>query len=187
MRERSWSVNVTSAETEPLQQNESLAIAHLDVIFRSHFERVARVIGRVIHDQARAEELAVDVFVKWWRNPKAYGDQAEGWIYRTAVRQALDELRRQNRRGRFERLFSLAAVPQPNPEQLHSVAAERSHIRSVLAVLDRKQAEVLLLRAEDFSYREIAASLGLTENYVGSFISRAQAAFRKEYEKRYAK
>ncbi len=180
-------MNVKSAETEPLQQNESLATTQLDVIFRSNFERVARVIGRVIHDQARAEELAVDVFLKWWRNPKAHGDHAEGWIYRTAVRQALDELRRQNRRSRFESLFSLAAIPQPNPEQIHSVAVEHSHIRSVLAALDRKQAEVLLLRAEDFSYREIASSLGLTENYVGSFVSRAQAAFRKEYEKRYAK
>ena len=187
MRGRSWNVNVTSAETEPLQQTASLTTTQLDEIFSAHFERVARVIGRVIHDQARAEELAVDVFVKWWRNPKAHGDRAQGWIYRTAVRQSLDELRRQNRRGRFERLFSLAALPQPNPEQLHSATVERSQIRSVLAGLDRKQAEVLLLRAEDFSYREIAATLGLTENYVGSFVSRAQAAFRKEYEKRYAK
>ena len=37
----------------------------LDAIFRVHYERIARVIGRVIHDQARAEELAVEVFLKW--------------------------------------------------------------------------------------------------------------------------
>ena len=126
-------------------------------------------------------------FVKWWRNPKAHGDQAEGWIYRTAVRQALDELRRQNRRGRFERLFSLARAPQPTPEELHSAAVECSNIRGVLAAIDRRQAEILLLRSEDFSYREIAVSLELNENYVGSLVSRAQAAFRKEYEKRYGK
>jgi hypothetical protein len=30
----------------------------LDAIFRAHYERIARVIGGVIHDQARAEELA---------------------------------------------------------------------------------------------------------------------------------
>jgi hypothetical protein len=33
--------------------------ARLDAIFRAHHEPIARVIGRVIHDQARAEELAV--------------------------------------------------------------------------------------------------------------------------------
>ena len=41
----------------------------LDTLFRAHFERIARVIGRVIHDQARAEELAVEVFLRW--NPLA--------------------------------------------------------------------------------------------------------------------
>jgi len=66
----------------------------LDVIFRAHYGRIARVIGRVIHNQARAEELAVEVFLKWWRNPQAQGEQAEGWLYRTSVREALDELRR---------------------------------------------------------------------------------------------
>src|SRR5438067_12151755 len=78
----------------------------LDAIFRAHYERIARVIGRVVHDQARAEELAVEVFLKWWRNPQAQGDNAEGWLYRASVREALDELRRQTRRSRFERLFS---------------------------------------------------------------------------------
>src|ERR1041385_7708335 len=77
----------------------------LDAIFRAHYERIARVIGRVIHDQARAEELAVEVFLKWWRNPQAHGEHAEGWLYQTAVREALDELRRQTRRSRFELLF----------------------------------------------------------------------------------
>jgi RNA polymerase sigma-70 factor, ECF subfamily len=58
-----------------VQNNEAL-----DEIFRAHYERVARVIGRVIHDQTRAEELAVEVFLKWWRNPRAHGEHAEGWL-----------------------------------------------------------------------------------------------------------
>jgi RNA polymerase sigma-70 factor (ECF subfamily) len=49
----------------------------LDATFRAHYERMARVIGRVIYDQARAEELAVEVFLKWWRNPQAHGEHAE--------------------------------------------------------------------------------------------------------------
>ena len=56
----------------------------LDEIFRAHYERVARAIGRVIHDQARAEEIAVGIFLKWWRNPQAQGGHPEGWLYRTA-------------------------------------------------------------------------------------------------------
>ena len=59
--------------------------------FRAQYERIARVIAGVVHDSARAEELAVEIFLKFWRNPKAHGENANGWLYRAAVRKALDE------------------------------------------------------------------------------------------------
>jgi RNA polymerase sigma-70 factor (ECF subfamily) len=159
----------------------------LDEIFRAHYERVARAIGRVIHDQARAEELAVEVFLKWWRSPRARGEHAEGWIYRTAVRKALDELRSQTRRNRFERLLGFARESPPTPEHLYAASIEQQRVRNVLGALRSRDAELLLLRSEDLTYQQIAASLALHPNYVGSLISRAQAAFRKEYLKRYGK
>ena len=131
----------------------------LDAIFRAHYERIARVIGRVIHDQARAEELAVEVFLKWWRNPKAHGEHAEGWLYRTAVREALDELRRQTRRGRFERLFGFVRESPLTPERLYAVNGEQQRMRTVLGVLNRRHAELLLLWSQGLSYQEIAVSL----------------------------
>jgi RNA polymerase sigma-70 factor (ECF subfamily) len=159
----------------------------LDAIFRAHYERIARVIGRVIHDQARAEELAVEVFLKWWRSPQAHGEQAAGWLYRTAVREALDELRRQTRRSRFERLFSFVRESPPTPEHLYAVNAEQHRVRTVLGALNRRHAELLLLWSQGLSYQEIAVSLAVNSNYVGSLVGRAQEAFRKEYLKRYGK
>jgi RNA polymerase sigma-70 factor, ECF subfamily len=157
----------------------------LDEIFRAHYERITRVIGRVVYDQARAEELAVEVFLKWWRNPQAHGERAEGWLYRTAVREALDELRRQARRNRFERLFSFNRVSPPTPEQSYAVKSDQYRVRSVLGALSRRHAELLLLWSHGCSYQQIAVSLALNPNYVGSLVSRAQEAFRKGYLKRY--
>jgi RNA polymerase sigma-70 factor, ECF subfamily len=157
----------------------------LDAIFRAHYKRIARVIGRVIHDQARAEELAVEVFLKWWRNPRAQGEQAEGWLYRTSVRKALDELRSQTRRNRFERLLGVVRESPPTPEQLYAVNAGQRRVRTVLGALNRRHAELLLLRSQELTYQEMATSLELNPTYVGSLISRAQEAFRKEYLKRY--
>jgi RNA polymerase sigma-70 factor (ECF subfamily) len=159
----------------------------LDAIFRAQYERITRVIGRVIHDQARAEELAVEVFLKWWRNPKAHGDHAEGWLYRTSVREALDELRRQTRRSRVERLFSFVRPSPPTPEHLFAVNAEQHRVRTVLGALSRRHAELLLLWSQGLSYQEIAVALAKNPNYVGSLVGRAQEAFRKEYLKRYGK
>ncbi len=62
----------------------------LETIFRAQYERVARVIARVVRDPARAEELAVEVFLKLWRNPQAQDGNTEGWLYRAAVRTGLD-------------------------------------------------------------------------------------------------
>src|SRR5260370_22609185 len=180
---RSWYVNARSM-TEPSEM-EVTNPEGLDAIFRAHYERIARVIGRVIHDQARAEELAVEVFLKWWRNPQAHGEQAEGWLYRTSVREALDEVRGQTRRSRFERLFSFVRESPPTPEHLYAVNAEQQRVRTVLGALNRRHAELLLLWSEGLNHQEIAVSLAVNSNYVGSLVSRAQESFRKEYLKRY--
>ncbi len=49
----------------------------LDMMFLAQYPRIARVIASVIRDPARAEEIAVDVFLKWSRNPGAQGACAD--------------------------------------------------------------------------------------------------------------
>jgi RNA polymerase sigma-70 factor (ECF subfamily) len=44
---------------------------------------------------------------------------------------------------------------------------------------------LLLLRADGLSYDEVAAVAHLNPSSIGTFISRAQRAFRKEYVRRY--
>jgi RNA polymerase sigma-70 factor (ECF subfamily) len=53
--------------------------------------------------------------------------------------------------------------------------------------MDRRQAELLLLRGSGLKYEELAAALNLNPAGVGTMIVRAQQAFRKEYVKRYGK
>ena len=161
----------------------------LDALFRTHYDRVARVIGRIIHDRARAEELAVDVFIKWWRNPSAHGAGAEGWLYRTAARHALDEWRGAARRDRLGRMFAYFRTTQPpaTPEGVYAAGAEQLQVRTALAALGRRQVELLLLRSEGLSYHQIAAALGMNPNSVGTLLSRSEDAFRKEFVKRYGK
>ena len=153
-------------------------------VFHLHYTRIARLIARLVRDTARAEELAVEVFWKYWRTPRAQGPKAGGWLYRAAVRTALNDLRAETRRARYE---SLADPPNgfPTPEQAHAAAEEREQVRRVLAVLDGRQAELLLLRGSGLSYDEVAAALELNPASVGTLIARAQQAFRKEYLKQY--
>ena len=155
-----------------------------DEFFRAHYARIARAIARVVGDHARAEELAVEAFWKLWRNSQAQGDKAGGWVYRTAVRLALNELRSRNRRSRYEQM-SGSGPAGPTPEEEHAAAEEREHVRLVLAALGERDAELLLLRSSGLPYAEVAAALDLNPASVGTMIGRAQQAFRKEYVKQY--
>lgn len=157
----------------------------LNTMFRAHYARLARVIGRVVRDQARAEELAVDVFLKWWRTPSAHGDGAEGWLVRAAVRLAIDDLRRSNRRERLDWVLQRMRLAPPTPHDVLEARSERERSRLVLASLSRTHATLLLLRHEGQSYQELAAGLNLNPSSIGSLLARAHAAFRREYETRY--
>lgn len=155
-----------------------------EAFFYAQYGRTARAIARVIRDPARAEELAVESFWKLWRHPPAHGDKAAGWLYRVAVRSALNELRRQARSDRYESL-SDAPPAARTPEEAHAAAEEQRQVRLVLAAMNARQAELLLLRSSGLSYDELAASLKVNPKSVGSLLGRAQQTFRKEYSKRY--
>jgi RNA polymerase sigma-70 factor (ECF subfamily) len=155
-----------------------------EATFRAQYERIARVIGRVVHDPARAEELAVEVFLKLWRNPQAQGEKAEAWLYRSAVRKGLDELRRRTRRARYESLFGLMRAV-PTPEEIHATTEQQERVRLVLAVIKPAHAELLVLRSQGLSYDDLAAALDVNPASIGTLLSRAQKAFRKEYIKKY--
>jgi RNA polymerase sigma-70 factor (ECF subfamily) len=159
----------------------------IEIAFRMHYGRVTRVIGRVVGDPARAEELAVEVFLKLWRNQKAQGERIEGWLYRTAMRTGLDELRSRTRRARYEALLSVFPMSSrpATPDELCCANEEQEKVRMILALIEPRQAEFLVFWSNGFSYEEVAAILRLSPTSVGTLLSRAQKAFRKEYIKRY--
>jgi RNA polymerase sigma-70 factor (ECF subfamily) len=162
------------------------AAGDIETIFRAHYARIARIIASVIRDPARAEELAVEVFLKWSRTPKAQGEQTQGWLYRTAIRVGQNELRRQVRCSHYESLFTFGKTT-PTPEDLLAERQEQRQIDCVLSALEARQAELLVLRSHGFSYEELASTLRLNPASIGTLLSRAQQAFRKEYEKNYEK
>jgi RNA polymerase sigma-70 factor (ECF subfamily) len=155
-----------------------------EAVFLGHYKRVARVIFRIIQDSSRAEELAVDVFWKLWRHASAQGPHSGAWLYQAAVRVALDELRSRTRRERRERRFGFRG-PSGNPEQAHEASEERARIRTVLGSVRPQDAQLIVLRAEGFSYQELADALHLNTASVGTMLRRAHESFRKEWVTRY--
>jgi RNA polymerase sigma factor (sigma-70 family) len=159
-------------------------ITDFDGLFAAHYAALARVIYRVVGDVGLAEELAAEAFWKLHRNPPRSDDNLAGWLYRTGLRLGLDHLKKRKRRAHYE---ALAAWPGPveNPEEELARVEQRVRVRLVLAALKPEQAALLVLRSEGYSLSEMACILRLNAGSVGTFLARADLAFRKEYVNRY--
>src|SRR5436189_6486235 len=114
-----------------------------EACFHAHYPRIARAVARIVGDTGRAEEIAVDAFWKLWRTPKAHGENAGGWLYRTAVRLGLNDLRGNRRRDKYERQSDLPRAA-PTPEDVRAAEEERRQVRCVLAALEPPDAALLL-------------------------------------------
>jgi RNA polymerase sigma-70 factor (ECF subfamily) len=156
----------------------------LETVFREQYPRIARAIARIIRDPGRAEELAVEVFLRFSTRSSATPGAEAGWLFRTAVRLALDELRRQNLNSKLQSCLHLFKRPL-NPEELQLERDRQARVGRVLSHMPRRDAELLILRAEGMAYDELAKSLAVSPASIGTLLSRAQKAFRKEYVKRY--
>ncbi len=152
--------------------------------FAAHYAPLTRLIYRVVGDIGWAEELASEAFWKLHRNPPASHDNIGGWLYRTGLRLALDNLKMRRRRAHYE-----ARAPKPGaietPEEALAQHERQVRVRQVLAALKPEQAALLVLRSEGYSLSEIASILYLNAGSVGTFLARADEAFRKEYVNRH--
>jgi RNA polymerase sigma factor (sigma-70 family) len=158
--------------------------------FLENYTRLAGVVFRIVGDYPRAEELADEAFWRLYRQP--YGGNKfnpSGWVYRTATRLAIDSLRAEARRGRYEQEAGPSLVAHSGSDPLDVVleAERRAQVRKALAHLRPHHAQLLILRASGFSYQELAETLNVKAESVGTRLIRTEAAFRKSYFRLYGK
>lgn len=159
-----------------------------DALFESFYARLARLLYRVTGDTGRAEEIASEAFYRLHQKPPSSQDNLEGWLYRTGLRLALDHLKKERRRARYESLaahFRITTGMAAAPDRVVEQSEDRARIRTALTALKPEQVSLILLRGEGLSYAELAAALCLNPASVGTLLARAEATFRKEYVTRY--
>jgi RNA polymerase sigma-70 factor (ECF subfamily) len=165
-------------------------LAPLEAVFREHYRRIVGMLSRLTGDPGRAEDIAAEVFCKLARRPALYRfrNDPAAWMYRVAANAALDALRVAARRRRNEAAAGVetlrTAATESALEDLLS-AERQARVREALAALKPRDAQLLLLRSGDLSYREIAAALGVAAGSVGTLLARAEAGFEREYRSRY--
>jgi RNA polymerase sigma-70 factor (ECF subfamily) len=148
---------------------------------------------RMVHNQAVAEELAQEVFLRVYRSRLTYRAEAKftTWLYRIATNLGVNHARD----TKHERSAQTIYLDQPDPEtgttpdvadmtpgaEEEMVKDERMKAirRHVMALPERQRTAVLMHKYQGLDYKEIGAVLHLSESATKSLLFRAYQTLRE--------
>jgi RNA polymerase sigma-70 factor (ECF subfamily) len=127
--------------------------------FRDQFPRVVRTVYLMLRDQARAEDVAQDAFVRLYRDwDRIAGyERPDAWVRRVAIRLAMRGRRRDQLWATIRERLARPPVPPPDGDRL-DVAKALTHLTRP------QRAAIALFYYEDRPVVEIARLLGCTES-----------------------
>ncbi len=157
-----------------------------ETLFREHWAHVYRLLNRLVGDPAEAEDLALETFVRLYqRYPLRENDSNPGgWLHRVATNLGLHSIRSWKRRERYEMTagkYALEETPESRPAEIMAQEEERRLVRLVLAQMNERQSQLLIMRYAGLPYKEIAAALELAPTSIGPLLLRAEREFEKRY------
>lgn len=139
-------------------------------------------VRRLLPDGDRGRDVVQDAFLQLCKQPRAeLESRLAPWLFAVCRRRAIDILRKDQRM--IATLDPVAEPPArgPEPTQTAETKDTTQAVLAQLAELPAEQNEAVRLRFQNqFSYREIAEVMGLSESHVGVLLHLAMKALRKK-------
>jgi RNA polymerase sigma-70 factor (ECF subfamily) len=169
-------------------------MAAFDVLIAKYRKPIVNFMYRMTRNQAVAEELAQEVFLRVYRSRETYRAEARfsTWLYRIATNLGVNHARD----TKNERAASTVYLDEPDSEtgttpdvadqtpgaesrMLHNerMAAIREH---VMALPERQRMAVLMHKYEGMDYKQIGDVLKLSESATKSLLFRAYQTLREK-------
>jgi RNA polymerase sigma-70 factor, ECF subfamily len=163
--------------------------ASFGLLLERYRNSVIHFLYRMVQNQAVAEELAQEVFLRVYRFRGNYEPTAKftTWLFRIATHLGLNRIRD----GRHEKLQdsldqeTSEGATRQLPDQSRTVEQEMVYqaklreVRQAIEVLPSKQrAAVMMHKYEEMEYSQIAIVLGCSESAVKSLLFRAYESLR---------
>ncbi len=169
-------------------------MAAFDVLIGKYRKPIVNFMYRMTRNQAVAEELAQEVFLRVYRSRETYRAEARfsTWLYRIATNLGVNHARD----TRHERAASTVYLDEPDTEsgttpdvadqtpgvessmlRNERMAAIREH---VMALPERQKMAVLMHKYEGMDYKQIGDVLKLSESATKSLLFRAYQTLREK-------
>ncbi len=154
---------------------------------------IVNFMYRMVHNQAVAEELAQEVFLRVYRSRQTYRAEAKftTWLYRIATNLGVNHARDTKHERAAQTIYldqpdaetgttpDVADVRPDVEEELLKDERMRAIRKHVMALPERQRTAVLMHKYQGLDYKEIGAVLRLSESATKSLLFRAYQTLRE--------
>lgn len=175
-----------TAFIQRLKAGEEAAFRELVDQFR---QPVYNTVLNLLHDSAEAEDTAQEVFIRVYEYIHRFREEAllSTWIYKIAVRSALEKLRKQKRRSFVQRWLPgfNAGIREPESCYHPGVQAENKEkaarlFNAIARLPEQQQLAFTLIRLQGLTYAETALIMEKNIKAVESLMSRAKENLQEQ-------
>jgi RNA polymerase sigma-70 factor (ECF subfamily) len=167
-------------------------MAAFDYLIQKYRKPIIHFMYRMVHNQAVAEELAQEVFLRVYRSRETYRAEARfsTWLYRIATNLGVNHARdtRHERNASTIYLDQVDSETGTTPDIADSTPGAESKLlrrerldairQHVLALPERQRMAVLMHKYEGMDYKQIGDVLKLSESATKSLLFRAYQTLR---------
>lgn len=158
------------------------ALPPLHELYRHQRTRALALAKRIVRDDAEAEDVLHDVFVRLLSRATPFEGRAlaSTWLHRVMFNASINCVRAKQRRDKLE----TPATEVVDPEARAAGEERHAQFLKALSTLRVKHRQVLILRdLRGMAYPDIAQALDLPMGTVKSTLNRARAALARALRK----
>ena len=156
--------------------------AALKDLFQEHYPLVCQSIHRFIRDHATTEDLAQEVFLRFWEKRHSINvtSSLPAYLRRMAMNEALGHLRRNKRYEEDEFIPENETETGPSAEESFLHGELQESVTAAINTLPPKCRTVFQLsRFEELTYKEIADQMGISVKTVENQMGKALKILRE--------
>ncbi|MDM1296297.1 sigma-70 family RNA polymerase sigma factor [Sphingobacterium sp. N143] len=138
---------------------------------------IHRICCMYVENKADREDLFQEIILQAWKSFKSFRDDAkfQTWLYRVGLNTAITYIKRDHRHSLAELQFSQEGYCEMTYHEDEEVYV----MYQAISKLSNVEKALVTLYLEDYSYNEIAETMGMTPNHVAVKISRIKTKLKK--------
>jgi RNA polymerase sigma-70 factor, ECF subfamily len=143
---------------------------------------VHKICNLYFNNRAEKEDYQQELIIQLWKAFPSFNNQSKfsTWMYRVCLNAAIDIIRKEKTQPQFVKIENqIANILAENSSKSNS---NHEKLYQAINKLSDSDKAIITLYLDEFSYKEIAEIIGITEVNTGVKINRIKALLLKSFE-----